>query len=197
LTFLALIPKINKPTSFGDFRPIALCNLCYKIIAKLIANRIRPILSRSISDEQLGFLKGRQILDSIGTSQECLHSIKAKMLKSMILKLDLKKEYDFINWDFLRLSLLQSGFGLPNTNWILSCVTSATYAMMINGEPTYFFQSGRGLRQGCPLSPLLFIFVMEGLNLSLNKGHADGKLTGVKVSRVIKILHLFLWTMSS
>ena len=112
LTFLALIPKINKPTSFEDFRPIVLCNICYKIIAKLIANRIRPILSRSISNEQLGFLEGRQILDSIGTAHECLHSIKAKMLKSMILKLDLKKEYNIINWDFLRLSLLKSGFGL-------------------------------------------------------------------------------------
>jgi hypothetical protein len=77
-TFLALILKVNKPTSFGDFRPIALCNLCYKIIAKLIAIRIRPILSRSLSDEQLGFLKGRQILDAIGTAQECLHSIKIK-----------------------------------------------------------------------------------------------------------------------
>jgi hypothetical protein len=61
---------------------------------------------------------------------------------------------------------------------------------MINGESTYFFQSGRVLTQGFPLSPLLFIFVMEGLNLSLKKGEADQKLTGVKVSRVINILHL-------
>jgi len=61
---------------------------------------------------------------------------------------------------------------------------------MINGESTYFFQSGRGLTQGCPLSPLLFIFVMEGLNLSLKNGEADQKLTGVKVSRFINILHL-------
>jgi hypothetical protein len=75
-TFLALIPKENKPLTFGDYRPIALCNLCYKLIAKVIANRLKPILSRSLSSEQLGFLKGRQILDTIGTAQECLHSIK-------------------------------------------------------------------------------------------------------------------------
>ena len=105
-TFLALFWKVNKPTSFGDFKTIALCNLCYKIIAKLIANRIRPILSRSLSGEQLGFLKGRQILDAIGTAHECLHSIKTKKLKALILKLDLKKAYDCINWDFLRLTLL-------------------------------------------------------------------------------------------
>ena len=90
-TFLSLIPKVNKPTYFDDFRPIALCNMCYKTIAKLIANRIGPIMSRSLYDEKLGFLKGRRILDTIGTAQECLHSIKEKKLKAMILKLDLKK----------------------------------------------------------------------------------------------------------
>jgi hypothetical protein len=77
-TFLALIPKANKPTTFGDFRPISLCNLCYKLISKIIANRIKPILSRSLSAEQLGFLKGRQIQDVIGTTHECLHSKKKK-----------------------------------------------------------------------------------------------------------------------
>jgi hypothetical protein len=190
-TFLALIPKVNKPSTFGDFRPIALCNLCYKLIAKIVANRIKPILSQTLSGEQLGFLKGRQILDAIGTTQECLHSIKLKNLKALILKLDLKKAYDCINWDFLRLTLLQTGFGLLTTKWIMSCVTSATIAVLINGETTSFFQSGRGLRQGCPLSPLLFILVMEGLSLLLKKGQAEGKLSGVKVSRLVKILHLF------
>jgi hypothetical protein len=86
-TFLALIPKVNRPTSFSDFRPISLCNLCYKLIAKIIANRVKPILSRTLSGEQLGFLKGRQILDAIGTTHECLHSIKKKNLKALILKL--------------------------------------------------------------------------------------------------------------
>jgi hypothetical protein len=98
--FIALIVKVNNSSSFGDFRLIDLCNLCYKIIAKIIAIRIRPILSQFSSAEKLGFLKGRQILDEIGTTQECLHSIKVKNLQAMILKLDLKKAYDYINWDF-------------------------------------------------------------------------------------------------
>jgi hypothetical protein len=115
------IPKVNNPTTFGDYRPIPLCNLCYKLISKVIANRIKPILSRSLSEEQLGFLKGRQILDAIGTTQECLHNIKVKKSKSMILKLDLKKAYDCINWDFLHMSLIKSGFSIHFTNWILSC----------------------------------------------------------------------------
>jgi hypothetical protein len=189
-TFLALIPKVNKPTSFDDFRPISLCNLCYKLIAKIIANRIKPILSRSLSEEQLGFLKGRQIQDAIGTTQECLHSIKMKKLKALVLKLDLKKAYDCINWDYLRLILIQTGFGLQTTNWIMSCVSTSTFAVLLNGETTHFFKSGRGLRQGCPLSPFLFILVMEGLSLLLKKGQSEGKLMGVKVSRIVRILHL-------
>jgi hypothetical protein len=157
-TFIALIPKVNGSASFGDFRPIALCNLCYKIITKIIANRIRPILSRTISKEQFGFLKGRQIIDAIGTVQECIHSIREKKLQAMILKIDLKKAYDCISWDYLRLVLLQCGFGLQTTKWIMGCITTTTYAILINGEPTDFFNSGRGLRQGCLLITFAFYF---------------------------------------
>jgi hypothetical protein len=74
-TFLALIPKENKSTPFGYYRPISLCNLCYKLISKVISNRIKPIMSSNLSEEQLGFLKGRGIHDAIGTTHECLHSI--------------------------------------------------------------------------------------------------------------------------
>jgi hypothetical protein len=76
------------------------------------------------------------------------------------------------------------------TKWIMGCISSATYAILINGEPSGFFNSGRGLRQGCPLSPLLFILIMEGLSLTLKKSQEDGILTGIKVSRLIKVLHL-------
>jgi hypothetical protein len=122
-TFLVLIPKANKPTSFGDFGPISLCNLCYKIIEKLLANMLSPILSKGLVEEQFGFLQGRQILDTVGTTQECLHSIKKKNQQALILKLDLKKAYDLINWKFLRMILIKMGFVLSGTNWIMSCVT--------------------------------------------------------------------------
>jgi hypothetical protein len=170
--------------------PISLCNLCYKIISKIISKRIRSILSHALSEEQFGFLKGRQIIDAIGTVQECLHSIKDKKLQALILKIDLKKSYDCISWDFLRLVLLQCGFGLPTTKWIMGCITSTTYVILINGEPSSFFNTGRGMRQGCPLSPLLFILIMEGLSLALKRSQEEGLLMGIKVSRLIKILHL-------
>jgi hypothetical protein len=188
---LFLIPKVNKPTTFGDFRPISLCNLCYKIIAKILENRLRPILSHGLSEEQLGFLQGRQIIDAVGMAQECLHSIKKKNLKALILKLDLKKAYDYINWDFLRLILIKIGFGLLVTNWIMSCVTSVTYAVLVNGEPTNFFHRGKGLRQGSHCHHCYSSLVMEGLSILLKKGKVTGKLTGVKVARIVNILHLF------
>jgi hypothetical protein len=76
---------------------------------------------------------GRQIGDAIGTIQECLHRIKEKKLKALILKIDLKKSYDYINWDFLRLVLLQCGFGLMMINWIMGSVTSTSFVVLING----------------------------------------------------------------
>jgi hypothetical protein len=150
-TFLTLIPKVNNPKNFEDFRPISLCNLCYKLISKIIANRIKPFLSKSLSPEQMGFLEGRRIQDAIGTAHESLHSIKKKKLKALVLKLDLKKAYDCIDWDLLRMILLKIGLGLHLANWIMSCITSSSFVVLINGEATDFFRSGRGIRQGCPL----------------------------------------------
>jgi hypothetical protein len=106
-TFVALIPKSDKPDSFGGFRPIALSNLVYKIITKIIEARIKDFLSVGISKERFGFLEGRQITDAIGVVQESLHSIKVKNIKSLVLKLNLIKEYDRVDWGFLRLILLQ------------------------------------------------------------------------------------------
>jgi len=140
----------------------------------------------------MGFLQGRQIQDAIGIVHEYIHSIKKKKTKSLVLKLDLQKAYDCINWDLLRMVLLQIGMGLNLTNWIMSCVVSTSYSVLINGEATDFFKRGRGLRQGCPLSPLLFILVMEGLSLLLKDNQREGKLSGIKVSRTINILHILL-----
>jgi hypothetical protein len=129
-------------------------------------------------------------LDVVGVAQEFLHNIKYKKLKALVLKLDLQKAYDCVNWDFLRLVLLKIGIGLKLTNWIMSCVTTPSFVILVNGGPTSFFKSGRRLRQGCPLSLLLFILVMEGLSLMLKKAQVEGKMSGVKPSRLLKIILL-------
>jgi hypothetical protein len=98
----------------------------------------------------MGFLKGKHIQDAIGTAHESLHSIKKNKLKALVLKLDLRKAYDCIDWNLLRLILLKVVLGLHMTNWIMSCVTSSSFVVLINGEATDFFRSDRGVRQGCP-----------------------------------------------
>jgi hypothetical protein len=96
-TFIALIPELNKPLSFGDYRPISLCNLIYKIISKVIANCIKLFLSRALLPEQFEFLEGHEIHDAIGTTHECINSIKKKHKKYLILKLNIQKAYNCVN----------------------------------------------------------------------------------------------------
>jgi hypothetical protein len=189
-TFVDLIPKSDKPESFDGFRPISLCNLMYKVISKIIAFRIKSFLSKGISKEQFGFLENRQITDEIGVAQETLHSIKIKKSKALVLKLDMMKAYDRVDWSFLRLVLLQIGLSLEATDWIMGCVRSANFSVLINGSPSRFFRISRGLRQGCPLSPLLFLIIVEGLSRILLKLVEEGKIEGVSVANGVRITHL-------
>ena len=152
-TFLTLIPKSDIPGSFSDFRPISLCTCVYKIIAKIIAVRIKPFLSKNVSLEQFGFLDGRQIHEAVGVAQEMLHSLKVGKKKGVIVKIDLSKAYDRISWMFLRLLLTHLGFSFELVRWIMSCVSSSSIAVLINGAASSFSSPERGLRQGCPLSP--------------------------------------------
>ena len=119
-TFLALIPKKDKPVTFMDFRPISLCNLVYKLISKVITVRLNPFLDTHISREQFGFLKNRQIVEPIGITQKTLHSVKTKNTCAIILKLDLVKAFDRVNWSYIRLILIQIGVPLMGVNWIMA-----------------------------------------------------------------------------
>ena len=99
---------------------------------------------------------------------EGLHGIKVRKLKSSVLKPDLVKAYDRVNWDFLRLVLLHIWIILEATNWIMGCITYENFAVLVNGQQTKFFKSSRGLRQGCPMSPLLFLLIVEGLSMMIH-----------------------------
>eukprot|EP00253_Pinus_taeda_P034216 PITA_34216 len=189
-TFIALIPKKDDPESFEDFRPISLCNCIYKIIAKVIALRIAPFLSQNISMEQFGFLEGRQIHESIGVAQEVIHSIRMKKKKGVVLKIDLSKAYDRISWLYLRMLLTHLGFNYSFVSWIMGCITNVSFAVLINGAASPFFNSQRGLRQGCPLSPLLFLLVAEGLSRLIHKARRTEKVKGIEVAINLFITHL-------
>lgn len=189
-TFIALIPKSDNPSSFDDFRPISLCNVLYKIISKIIANRIKPILSRHISPQQFAFLKNRQIHEAIGSAQEAIHSIWTKHLKCILLKIDLSKVFDRASWLYIKMILIQVGFPHSLINWIMACITSPTFSILINGSASHFFHSERGLRQGCPLSPLLFLLVIEALSRLLITASREGSIRGLKISDICYLTHL-------
>jgi hypothetical protein len=152
-TFLCLIPKKQCPSSFEDYRPIACCNVIYKLISKIISRRLRPMLSAFIGEEQFGFLHNRQIHDVVSIAQEVLHSVKKRNLKATILKLDLSKAYDRVNWTFLRLVLIQMGMSLKFVNWIMGCIQSASFSILINEALSRFFKAPEVSIRDAPFLP--------------------------------------------
>eukprot|EP00253_Pinus_taeda_P025808 PITA_25808 len=157
---------------------------------KILANRLKPILSAHISPEQFAFLQNRQIHEAIGTAQELLHSMQSKKLKGMILKVDLSKAFNKASLLYIRMILTHLGFPYMFIKWIMSCISDVAYNILLNGSPTPFFTAKRGLRQGCPLSPLLFLLIMEGLSRLIGAEHRRGRITGIKITKIFSLTHL-------
>lgn len=147
-------------------------------------------MSRHISSEQFSFLKNREIHEAVGTAQEALHSIKHKKIKGAILKIDLAKAFDKVNWIYIKMILIHLGFPPPFINWIMCCFNLASFSVLINGFASHFFHAERGLRQGCPLSPLLFLIVMEGLRILITTTKRDGQLHRLKMNDLCYLTHL-------
>lgn len=148
--YLALIPKISNPKKVTNYRPISLCNVVYKIVAKILENRIKPIISQIISPTQSAFIPNRLITDNVIIGYECLHKIrhnKSKRKGLVALKLDISKAYNRIKWYLLKMAMEKMRF---STNWvdlIIRCITTTSFSVIINGVPKSQIQSERGLRQ--------------------------------------------------
>ncbi|GJW26765.1 RNA-directed DNA polymerase, eukaryota [Tanacetum coccineum] len=189
--FIALIPKIIDANMVKDFRPISLIGSLYKIIAKLLANRLVGVLSNLINEVQSAFVADRQILDGPFILNEVLQWCRKKRKHALIFKVDFEKAYDSVRWDFLDDVLDKFGFGVKWRNWIQSCLRSSRGSILINGSPTKEFQFFRGLKQGDPLSPFLFILVMESLHISFQRVVDAGLFNGINLSSTVNLSHLF------
>uniref|UniRef100_A0A2N9H5P7 Reverse transcriptase domain-containing protein n=1 Tax=Fagus sylvatica TaxID=28930 RepID=A0A2N9H5P7_FAGSY len=187
-TFIALIPKKPGAVECKDFRPISFISGVYKILSKVLANRLSLVLDKVVSASQNAFIGGRQILDSVLIANECLDSRLKSNTPGVLCKLDLEKAYDHINWNFLIYMLRRCGFSEKWRHWIYACISSVRFSVLVNGNSRGFFHTSRGLRQGDPLSPLLFLLIMEALSRMLDKACEGGFLTGFSVGNSAEIM---------
>ncbi|KAJ9559906.1 hypothetical protein OSB04_005066 [Centaurea solstitialis] len=181
-SFVSLIPKRVDPIVITDFRPINLLGCSYKIIAKILARRLALVLPKVISGNQTAFIAGRQILDGCLIANEIVQFAIKKKMKMFLFKVDFEKAFDSVNWHFLLRTMEQMGFGSKWIGWIRGCLQSASTSVLINGSPTEEFRMNRGLRQGDPLSPYLFLMAGEVLQQMILIACEKGLFKGIKLA---------------
>jgi predicted secreted Zn-dependent protease len=175
---ITLLPKEQEVKKIQQYRPICMLNVSFKIFTKVLANRLTSIASKLIKPSQTAFLPGRYILEGVVILHETIHELHRKKEKGIILKLDFEKAYDKVNWDFLQQVLRMKGFSDKWCHWIDSIVRGGSVCVKVNEEMGHYFQTKKGLRQGDPLSPILFNLVADMLAVLIERskelGYVDG-----------------------
>ncbi|VFQ76036.1 unnamed protein product [Cuscuta campestris] len=190
-TFITLIPKNEKPKVFGDYRPISLSTFMSKINTRILADRIQALLPKIISPEQTGFQKGMGVEEQILLVEEMVHKIDTKVRGgNIIVKIDMAKAFDNLEWQYLQGVLNKLGFSTHAQNLLMANLKSTFLSILINGSPKGYFQMKRGVKQGDPLSPLLFIIAGEGLSRALNLSMKSSYITNYNTGRDMMISHL-------
>ena len=194
-TNIILIPKIKNPSLMTDFKPISLCNVVYKLASKILANSMKSMLSSIVSGNQSAFTKSRFIADNVLVAFETMHHISQKQTRKvgdMVLKLDMSKAYDRIEWACLKNIMLRLSFHRKLVVTIMSCVSSVVYFVCINKQPCGPIIPSQGLHQGDHLSSYLFLLCAEGLSALLRCASKRGLITSISVSHhALRITHLF------
>jgi hypothetical protein len=158
----------------------------YKIISKVLANRLKKILPHILSPYQSAFIPGRLITDNILAAYESLHTIHSKMYGKIgfkAIKINMSKAYDRVEWSFLEAVMEKLGFERQWINLIMMCVSSTHFSILINGVPTRKITRSRGIRQGYPISPYLFILCAKALSFKLSHADRQGTLRGAPTSK--------------
>ncbi|XP_057453159.1 uncharacterized protein LOC130745025 [Lotus japonicus] len=194
-TVVALVPKVPGPENVVQFRPISCCNFLLKMVTRIMVIRLKGALNDLITPNQSAFVGGMMIQDNILVAQEVFHGLKkrGKELKDFLaIKLDLSKAYDRLEWVFLERALLAYGFHEKWVTQVMRVVRGVTYKYKINGHLGKKLIPERGLRQGDPLSPYLFVLAVDVLSHMLIQAQRDGRIEGLQLAPTApKLTHLF------
>lgn len=174
---MVLLHQTDAPAELKDYRPISLIHSIGKLFAKGLAVRLAPRMSKIVMDNQSAFIKGRRIHENFRTVQLAYRWFHARRCPMILLKVDLAKAFDTVAWPFMLEVLDHIGFPLRWRDWLSAMLGSASTKVLVNGRPGRRICHARGLRQGDPLSPLLFVIVMEVLNAMIAKADRRGVLT--------------------
>jgi hypothetical protein len=176
---IVLLPKKENAIQIQQFRPICLLNVSFKIFTKVATNRVSDVAHKVVKPTQTAFMPGRHILEGVVILHETIHELHSKKMDGILLKIDFEKAYDKVNWDFLQQALRMKGFDPKWCHWIQDFVTRGSVGVRVNDDIGHFFQTKKGLRQGDPLSPILFNIVADMLAIIINRAKDDGQVDGL------------------
>jgi len=190
-TILALIPKKKEAVFMKDYMPISCCNVLYKVISKILANRLKTILPKFISANQSAFVKERLLMENLLLATEIIKDYHKDTVSSRCaMNIDIFKAFDSVQWSFLLNTLKALDIPEKYIHWIQTFVTTASFSLQVNGELAEYFGSERGLRQGCSLSSYLFVICMNVLSRKIDKAAEDKHIIYHPNCKLLKLTHL-------
>ena len=194
-TDIVLIRKKAHANYVTDYRPISLTNVAYRLIAKSLANRLKEELPDYIHHSQHAFIQGRRITNNVIITQEIVHSFNLKSFKqhAFMLKIDLAKAFDRIEWSFVLDALRRKGYQGHFIKLVHACISTASFSVNINEESYGHVSATRGIRQGCPQPPYLFVLAINELSIRLQDAMDNAELTGVALGPGCPSIHSILF----